>query len=91
MLTGGNTSTYGGTHPETAVNGVATFGDLSVRTVGTGYKLTAKSAGLTDVPADNTFGITPGKIDHFMVGHRFPLRGEQLRCRHGPSGHGQRL
>src|SRR5207244_7431079 len=42
----------------TAVNGVATFTDLSIDKVGTGYTLQATGAGLTT--ASGSFDITPG-------------------------------
>src|SRR5205807_1785313 len=42
----------------TAVNGVATFSDLSIDKVGTGYTLQATGAGLTTASA--SFDITPG-------------------------------
>src|SRR2546426_693857 len=52
-------STLGGTTPVAAVNGVATFADLSLNKTGTGYTLTASARRLT--PATSTaFDITPG-------------------------------
>src|SRR5256885_1487651 len=52
-------STLGGTTPVAAVNGVATFVDLSLNKTGTGYTLTASASGFT--PGTTTaFDITPG-------------------------------
>ncbi len=50
--------TLGGHTTVTAVNGVATFTDLSIDKVGTGYTLQATGAGLTT--ASGSFDITPG-------------------------------
>jgi hypothetical protein len=54
--------TLSGTTPVGAVNGVATFADLSIDQVGTGYSLQASSGALTSVtsPAFNvtTIGVT---------------------------------
>src|SRR2546423_1533809 len=44
----------------TAVNGVATFADLSIDKVGTGYTLQATGAGLTTASA--SFDVTPGAV-----------------------------
>lgn len=51
--------TLSGTTPVNAVNGVATFSDLSINRVGNGYRLTATSTGLTSAQS-NTFNITVG-------------------------------
>jgi hypothetical protein len=51
--------TLSGTATASAVGGVATFANLSINRVGTGYTLTAASAGLTGATS-NTFNITPG-------------------------------
>ncbi len=48
-----------GTLTETAKNGVATFADLSIDQVGTGYSLAASSGTLTGATS-NAFTITPG-------------------------------
>jgi len=48
--------TLGGTRTVNAVNGVATFGNLSINNPGNGYTLTASSSGLTGVTS-NTFNI----------------------------------
>ncbi|HYK10632.1 MAG TPA: Ig-like domain-containing protein [Gemmatimonadales bacterium] len=52
-------STFGGTTPQTAVAGVATFGDLTITFVtgGNGYTLQASSGALTIT--SNSFNITP--------------------------------
>jgi len=47
-----------GTTTVAAVNGVATFGDMSITRVGTGYTLVAASATLADVTS-TTFDISP--------------------------------
>lgn len=51
--------TLGGTRTQGAVNGIATFSDLSIAKAGTGYTLTATASGLTGTTS-GTFGITPG-------------------------------
>ena len=60
-LGGGTTSDFEGTHPKVAVAGEATFDDLAVRSVGTGYQFTATSAGLTSAMT-TAFAITPGAV-----------------------------
>lgn len=52
-------ATLGGTTPVAAVNGVATFFDLSVNRTGTGYTLTASATGFAPVTS-TAFDITPG-------------------------------
>ncbi|MGQ0508365.1 MAG: Kelch repeat-containing protein [Myxococcaceae bacterium] len=59
-------STLGGTVSVTAVNGIATFSNLSLNKVGTGYTLTASSAGLTGATS-NAFNITPGTATRIAV------------------------
>jgi hypothetical protein len=51
--------TLSGTTPVNAINGVATFSDLSINKTGTGYTLSATSTGLTTATSSN-FNITPG-------------------------------
>ena len=51
-------ATLGGTLTVPAVAGVATFSNISVSAVGTGYTLKASSTGLTDITS-TTFNITP--------------------------------
>jgi hypothetical protein len=51
------TGTLAGTLIDNAVSGVATFSDLSINEVGTGYTLEATAAGLTAVTS-NAFNIT---------------------------------
>ena len=53
------TSVLSGTTPVNAIAGVATFSNLSLNKVGTGYTLVATSAGLT-LATSSTFDITPG-------------------------------
>ena len=48
-----------GTNPTSVVLGVASFGDLSVDKVGTGYTLTASSGGLTGATSVS-FDVNPG-------------------------------
>ncbi|HMA38930.1 MAG TPA: hypothetical protein VKP10_02570 [Gemmatimonadales bacterium] len=50
--------TLSGTATQAAVNGVATFGDLSIDSVGTGYRLQAASGALADT--SQAFSIRPG-------------------------------
>jgi len=63
IATGANPggATLGGTLTVAAVNGVATFNDLSLNAVGTGYTLVASSAGLTD-GTSSTFIITAAAV-----------------------------
>ncbi|HYO45588.1 MAG TPA: invasin domain 3-containing protein, partial [Gemmatimonadota bacterium] len=51
--------TLSGSTMVAAVNGVATFGNLSINRAGTGYTLAASANGLTGVTS-NSFSITPG-------------------------------
>ncbi len=48
-----------GTSPVAAVAGIATFFDLSIRKAGTGYTLTASSAGFSPVTS-TAFDVSPG-------------------------------
>src|SRR5437867_9912807 len=52
-------STLSGTTTTAAVNGVATFVDLSLNKTGTGYTLTASASGFSPGPS-TAFDITPG-------------------------------
>ena len=52
-------STLGGTLTVNAVNGVATFSDLTLNQVGTGYTLSASSSGLAGA-ASNAFNVISG-------------------------------
>ncbi|MFL5346830.1 MAG: S8 family serine peptidase [Hyalangium sp.] len=58
-LQGPQGGTLGGTTTVAAVGGVATFNDLSVARVGTGYQLVARANGLTDATS-TAFDITHG-------------------------------
>jgi hypothetical protein len=51
--------TLGGTLTQNAVNGIATFPDLTIDKIGAGYTLVASSAGLTGVTS-SAFSITLG-------------------------------
>jgi hypothetical protein len=65
-LTGGTAgATLSGTTMVAAIDGVATFADLSVDRVGTGYQLAASSGGLTDATGA-AFDITPAAADHLL-------------------------
>lgn len=57
IATNPGNSTLGGTATAAAVNGVATFTNLSLNSVGSGYTFTASSAGLTSATS-NPFNIT---------------------------------
>ena len=52
-------STLSGTTPVNAVGGVATFSDLSLNKVSSGYRITASATGLASAQS-NTFNITAG-------------------------------
>lgn len=54
-------ATLGGTLTLTAVNGVATFNDLTLNKVGTGYTLNATHTGLT-VGASDAFAVTNDQL-----------------------------
>jgi hypothetical protein len=54
-----------GTHTVAAVDGVATFSDLSIDKAGNGYRLEATAAGLTSVRS-RAFSITPGAATHIV-------------------------
>ncbi|MBU8898627.1 S8 family serine peptidase [Corallococcus sp. M34] len=68
MLTlGGATGgTLSGTTTVAAVNGVATFSNLSINKVGTGYTLVATSAGLTDATS-TAFNVTAGSTAKLAI------------------------
>jgi hypothetical protein len=57
--TGTAGATLSGTATVAAVAGVASFADLSIDSVGTGYTLTAATAGVTDI-VSAAFDITAG-------------------------------
>src|SRR5439155_328361 len=57
--------TLSGTLTASAVNGVATFSNLSINRTGTGYTLTAASAGLTGA-ISSAFNITPGAASRLV-------------------------
>src|SRR5438552_5117066 len=65
--TSGEGSTLGGTTTVAAVNGVATFGDLTVSKAGTGYWLTGSSTGLARAASD-TFEVTAGAATQLAFG-----------------------
>lgn len=59
LLANPGSSTLSGTLTVNAVNGVATFSDLSLDKAGTGYTLNATASGLSGATS-NGFNITPG-------------------------------
>lgn len=66
ILTGTAGASLAGTNPQTSAAGVATFGDVSIDKVGTGYTLRATAPGLTpDTSA--TFSITTGALARIVV------------------------
>ncbi|NWJ49103.1 MAG: hypothetical protein HXX08_24870 [Chloroflexi bacterium] len=64
--TGTPGATLGGTATISAVNGVATFSDLSLDKSGTGYVLTASATGLTSANT-NSFDITTGTAAKLVI------------------------
>lgn len=63
--TGTSGATLNGTLTQTAVNGVATFSNLSINKDGSGYTLTATSSGLTSA-ASSSFNITSGSATQLV-------------------------
>ncbi len=57
--TGTANATLSGTRTRTATSGVASFGDLSIDSVGAGYTLSATAGGLVGAFASASFAITP--------------------------------
>src|SRR5256884_1847356 len=60
-------STLGGTTTVAAVNGVASFGDLSANKTGTGYALTAPEAG-RNTPTSSGITIIAGPANQLVFG-----------------------
>jgi hypothetical protein len=60
--TGASGATLGGTVTKSAVNGVATFGDLIISKAATGYQLTATSSNLTSTTSTQ-FNISSGSVN----------------------------
>lgn len=58
--------TLSGTTTVTAVDGLATFGDLSINKTGSGYSLQATSSGLSTATS-STFDITPGPAAQLSI------------------------
>jgi uncharacterized repeat protein (TIGR01451 family) len=58
--------TLSGTATVAAASGVATFSNVSINKVGTGYTLDASSGGLTGATS-SAFNITPAAASHFAV------------------------
>ncbi|MCC7493989.1 MAG: right-handed parallel beta-helix repeat-containing protein [Fimbriimonadaceae bacterium] len=65
-LTGGGGGALSGTLTRNAVNGVATFDDLSVDLVGSSYQLLAGSGGLTGA-SSALFAILPGNAARLVI------------------------
>jgi hypothetical protein len=66
--TGTNGAVLGGTLSQPAVNGVATFSNLTIDRVGTGYTLTATAPGaVLGSAATNFFSVTPGAPAKLVV------------------------
>lgn len=63
--------TLSGTTTVAAVNGVATFNNLSINNAGNGYTLTASSAGLTGATS-NAFNLTPAPTSPTGTGAASP-------------------
>lgn len=65
LSTNPTAATLNGTTSVVAVNGIATFTDINITVLGTGYKLTASdSSGSVTSIAGNAFNIVPGPADH---------------------------
>src|SRR6266566_3448409 len=62
-------STLSGTTTATAVNGVASFGDLSANKTGTSYWLTATATGLSRATS-SVFAINPGAATQLVFGQQ---------------------
>src|SRR6266566_3801992 len=62
-------STLSGTTTVTAVNGVASFGDLSANKTGTSYWLTATATGLSRATS-SVFAINPGAATQLVFGQQ---------------------
>jgi hypothetical protein len=65
--TGTAGAVLGGTLTRSVVNGVATFGNLTIDKAGTGYTLTAAATGLTGA-ATAAFNVVPGAPTHLGFG-----------------------
>jgi hypothetical protein len=59
--------TLSGTTTVAAVSGIATFSNLSIDKVGTGYTLAATSNPVLTGATSGTFDITPGALHHFAI------------------------
>lgn len=77
--------TLSGTTSQTASNGVAAFGDLSIDLAGNGYTLDATSVGLTSA-ASNAFNITAGSADRIRIEDRADGIGAEIDTRTLGSG-----
>jgi hypothetical protein len=60
----GGTETLGGDLTQAAVNGVATFDNITYDTVET-ITITGSATGLTPTPASSSVSVTAGDLDHF--------------------------
>ncbi len=66
LTSNGNGATLSGTTTVTAVNGVATFSNITVDQVGQGYTLTATSGSLTPA-VSGPFNVTPGVAARLLI------------------------
>ena len=84
-----NSGVLSGTLTVNAVNGIATFSDLTISTLGTGYSLRAYSGNLTAV-IGNAFNITPPAItmtvQSELVGINSTLNGSFTLSAPAPAG-----
>lgn len=60
------TGTLAGTATIAAINGIATFANLSINNSGTGYTLTASAAGLSS-GTSSSFNVTPAAIPDYAL------------------------
>ena len=70
-LNDANGATLGGTNPVTLSGGAATFSNLTVSKVGSGYSLTATCDGLTST-SSNTFNITQASTTTSVTSSKTP-------------------
>jgi hypothetical protein len=88
-----SSGTLSGTKTVAAVNGVATFSDLSIDKAGTGYTLTAAASGLTG-DTSSSFNITPDELASITIAPKnaeINAGGTQLYTAEGFDAHGNDL
>ncbi len=69
LLSNPGSATLGGTLSQNAVSGVATFNNLTVNKVQTGYTLAATSSGISGA-ISNAFNVTPGTPTQLVWGQQ---------------------